>query len=270
MHLWKKLCLAGAISAAIVSSPRADSLEAIKLRGKLLVGVSETTPPFSFRSSGESIITGYDIDLVRAVTKRIGLAIEMAPLSSAERIPFLQQGKVDLVATSMTRTRERERDIDFSYIYFVTPHAVIVTKSSGITSVRQLAGRKVSSASTSTAGGNLKEVVPDVNIVYVRDYSLAFAALKERSVDAFTTDETVLRAIIRQDGHPDDYLFLPDFAKSREVGFALKKDEPRLKAAVNQALIDIESSGEAAKIWDTWFGPGTAMPMQRGFKIHAD
>jgi polar amino acid transport system substrate-binding protein len=270
MHLWKKLCLAGAISAAIVSSPRADSLETIKLRGKLLVGVSETTPPFSFRSSGESIITGYDIDLVRAVSKRIGLAIEMAPLSSAERIPSLQQGKVDLVATSMTRTRERERDIDFSYIYFVTPHAVIVTKSSGITSVRQLAGRKVSSASTSTAGGNLKEVVPDVNIVYVRDYSLAFAALKDRSVDAFTTDETVLRAIIRQDGQPDDYLFLPDFAKSREVGFALKKDEARLKAAVNQALIDIESSGEAAKIWDAWFGPGTAMPMQRGFKIHAD
>jgi ABC-type amino acid transport substrate-binding protein len=112
MHLWKKLCLAGAISAAIVSSPRADSLEAIKLRGKLLVGVSETTPPFSFRSSGESIITGYDIDLVRAVTKRIGLAIEMAPLSSAERIPSLQQGKVDLRchlddANARARTRHR-------------------------------------------------------------------------------------------------------------------------------------------------------------------
>jgi ABC-type amino acid transport substrate-binding protein len=80
----------------------------------------------------------------------------MVPLSSAERIPLLQQGKLDFVATSMTRTPERLREVDFSHIYFVTPHAVIVKKSSGITSVRQLSGRKASSASTSTAGGNWK------------------------------------------------------------------------------------------------------------------
>ena len=66
-------------------------------------------------------------------------------------------------------------------------------------------------------------VVPSVNIVYVRDYVVAFAALKDGSVDAFPTDESVLRAMVQQDGHPDDYLFLPDFAKSRNVGFALKK-----------------------------------------------
>jgi len=73
----------------------------------------------------------------------------------------------------------------------------------------------------------------------VRDYAVAFAALKDGSVDAFPTDESVLRAIVQQDGHPDDYLFLPDFAKSRNVGFALKKDEPRFKDAVNRALLDI-------------------------------
>jgi polar amino acid transport system substrate-binding protein len=109
-----------------------------------------------------------------------------------------------------------------------------------------------------------------VNIVYVRDYALAFAALKAGEVDAFTTDETVLRVIVRQDGHPDDYVFLPDFAKSRDVGFALKRNEPRLKAAINRALLDIESSGEAATIWGAWFGPGTDMPMTRTFKIQAD
>ncbi len=204
------------------------------------------------------------------VARRLGLGLEMEPLSSAERIPLLQQGKLDFVATSMTRTTERLRDVDFSHIYFVTPHAVIVKKSSGITSVRQLAGRKASSASTSTAGGNLKEVVPDVNLVYVRDYSIAFAALKEGGVDAFTTDETVLAAIVRQDGHPEDYLFLTDFTKSRNVGFALKKDEPRLKDAINQALLDTEASGEAAKIWNVWFGPGSPQPMKRTFKITAE
>jgi len=80
----------------------------------------------------------------------------------------------------------------------------------------------------------------------------------------------VLAAIVRADGNSNDYLFLPDFTKSRNVGFALKKDEARLKAAVNQALLDVESSGEAAKIWDTWFGPGTAQPVKRSFRITAE
>jgi polar amino acid transport system substrate-binding protein len=262
--------MVAALSVLLATAAAADKLGDVKARGKLVVGVSDTTPPFSFRKPGDAGIGGYDIDLVKGVAKRMGVALEMVAVSSAERIPLLQQDKLDFVATSMTRTRERERDIDFSYIYFVTPHAVIVKKSSGITSVRQLAGRKASSASTSTAGGNLKEAAPDVNIVYVRDYSIAFAALKDGSVDAFTTDETVLTAIVRQDGHPEDYVFLPDFAKSRDVGFAMRKAEPRFKATINDALLDIERAGEATAIWNTWFGPGTDMPMVRTFTIRPD
>ena len=63
-------------------------------------------------------------------------------------------------------------------------------------------------------------------------------------MDAFTTDETVLATIVRQDAHPEEYLFLPDFTKSRNVGFAMKKDEARMKAAINRALLDIEASGK--------------------------
>lgn len=143
-------------------------------------------------------------------------------------------------------------------------------KSSGITSVHQLAGKKASSASTLTAGGNLKEAEPKVEIVYVRDYTIAFGMLKEGKVDAFPTDESVLRAIVQQDGHPEDYVFLSDFTKSRNVGFALKKDEARFKDAINHALLDIEASGEAAKIFDTWFGPSSEQPMVRRFKIQPD
>jgi polar amino acid transport system substrate-binding protein len=259
-----------AVLLTLVLPATAERLDEVKARGKIIVGVSDTTPPFSFKRPGENEHAGYDIDLVRAVAKRLGVGVETVSLSSAERIPMLQQGKLDFVATSMTRTLERLREIDFSLIYFVTPHAVIVKKSSGITSVQQLAGRKAASASTSTAGGNLKEVVPSVDIVYVPDYAVAFAALKDGSVDAFPTDESVLRAIVQQDSSPDDYLFLPDFTKSRSVGFALKKGEPGFKDAVNRALLDIEASGEAAEIFDAWFGPGSQEPMPRKFKIQPD
>ena len=169
----------------------------------------------------------------------------------------------------MTRTPARERDVAFSVIYFVSPHAVIVKAASGIKSVKQLAGRKVSSARTSTAGENLKEVVADADIVYVENYAIAVQALKEGRVDAFTTDESVLTAIVRQDGAPGDYRFIPDFTKSRNVGFALARNEPRLKAALDRALLDLETSCEAEKIFVTWFGPGTEIPLKRTFRIEA-
>jgi ABC-type amino acid transport substrate-binding protein len=77
--------VAAAILAVMVSSALADTLEAIKLRGKLIAGVSEITPPFSFRKPGENTITCYNVDLVQAVTKRIGVALEMVPLSRCSR-----------------------------------------------------------------------------------------------------------------------------------------------------------------------------------------
>lgn len=262
---------AGILAMLGLSQPAAaDKLDEVTARGKLIVGVSDTTPPFSFKKEGAAEIVGYDIDIVHAVAKRLGLQVETVSLSSAERIPLIQQGKIDFAATSMTRTAERLKDVDFSDIYFVTPHAVIVRKTSGITSVHQLAGKKAASASTSTAGPNLKDVEPKVELVYVRDYAQAFALLKDGKVDAFPTDESVLRAIIKQDGHPDDYVFLPDFTKSRDVGFALKKDEPRFKDAINKALLDTETSGDAAKIFAAWFGPQSAEPMTRKFTIRSD
>src|SRR5580704_18143778 len=255
---------------ALTRQAAADELDEVKTRGKLIVGVSDTTPPFSFKKEGSAEVIGYDIDIVNAVARRMGLSVETVSLSSAERIPLIQQGKIDFAATSMTRTAERLKDVDFSFIYFVTPHAVIVKKTSGITSVHQLAGKKAASASTSTAGPNLKEAEPKVELVYVRDYAQAFGLLKEGKVDAFPTDESVLRAIVKQDGHPEDYVFLSDFTKSRDVGFALKKDEPRFKDAINKALLDVEASGDAAKIFESWFGPQTPEPMTRKFTIRPD
>jgi polar amino acid transport system substrate-binding protein len=267
----KQLFAAVVLAALALSRPAAaDQLDEVMARGKLIVGVSDTTPPFSFKKKGSAAVVGYDIDIVHAVAKRLQLKVETLSLASAERIPLIQQGKIDFAATSMTRTPERLKEVDFSFIYFVTPHAVIVRKTSGITSVHQLAGKKAASASTSTAGPNLKAAEPKVELVYVRDYAQAFSLLKEGKVDAFPTDESVLRALVKQDGHPDDYVFLPDFTKSRDVGFALKKDEPRFKDAIDKALLDVEASGDAAKIFEAWFGPLSSEPMTRKFTIRSD
>src|SRR5262249_19620233 len=115
---------------ASVGPAAADKLDDIKARGRLIVGVTESSPPFSYRD-GENGIVGYDIDLASEVAKRLGVAIEKISIINAQRIPSLQQDKVDLVATGMTRAENRKRDIAFSLAYLDSPHKVLVRKDAG-------------------------------------------------------------------------------------------------------------------------------------------
>ena len=140
--------------------------------------------------------------------------------------------------------------------------ARVIVKNPRASPRKQLDGQ-ASSARTSTAGGNLKE--------WCRRNWCMCATIERlcRAQDGgvvFTTDETVLahracRAAPR--------LLSCRLHQSRNVGFALRKTA-RFKAALNQALLDLEASGEAAKIWDTWFGPATAQPIKRSFRINAE
>src|SRR5882672_7550216 len=84
---------AASLLLVFTSSALADRLDDIKSRGSLVVGVSDTTPPFSFRRAADGRLTGYDVDLVREVARRMGVGLELVPLSSAERIPLLQKGE---------------------------------------------------------------------------------------------------------------------------------------------------------------------------------
>src|SRR5690348_3244396 len=125
-----KMILATTLLAALLigsaSAASADKLDEIKARGKLLVGNSETSPPFSSRENGK--VVGYDIDLAAQVAKRLGVGMEFVPVINAERIPALQQDRIDLAASGMTRADNRRHLIGFSLAYLVSPHTVIIRK----------------------------------------------------------------------------------------------------------------------------------------------
>ena len=110
--------VAGAVCIvmSVGGAAAADRLEEVKARGRLIVGVTESSPPFSFRD-GERGIVGYDVDLAGEVAKRLGIGMEKIPIINAERIPSLQQDRVDLgpapgdgpVVQRGRRTRNGER-----------------------------------------------------------------------------------------------------------------------------------------------------------------
>jgi polar amino acid transport system substrate-binding protein len=257
----------------------ADKLDDVKARGQLVIGVAEASPPFSFlQVVGESRrghlgvqpertegIVGYDVDLSAAIANRLGVALKKVSIINAERIPSLRDGKVDIVAMGMTRTPGRAKDIDFSVATLVSPHKILVRRDSGISKVTNLAGRTLALVRSASVDKDLKDAVPTLQIVFFDDYQACFTALKEKRVDSFLADELLLLRFAAQSEAPQDFALIEGYDLPRTAGFGLKKNEPRFTEFVNRTLLDLEASGEAAKIFDTWFAP-----LKRPFRIQPD
>src|SRR5215813_13780440 len=128
--------LSTALATAWIGSAAADKLDDIKARGKVLIGNSETSPPFSSRENGK--VVGYDVDLAAQVAKRLGVGMEFVPVINSERIPALQQNRIDLAASGMTRADNRRHLIGFSLAYLISPQTVIIRKDSRINAVKQM------------------------------------------------------------------------------------------------------------------------------------
>jgi polar amino acid transport system substrate-binding protein len=258
----------------------ADKLGDVKARGKLVIGVAEASPPFSFlpfvdphhlpglRGSHEyrsRNIVGYDVDLAAQVAKRLDVALSKFAIINADRIPSLRDGTVDIVAMGMTRTPTRAKDIDFSIATFVSPHKILVRRDGGIAKVGDLAGRILALVRSASVDKDLKDAVPTLQIVLFDDYQACFDALKEKRVDSFLADELLLLRFAQESGSPQDFALIEGYELPRTAGFGLKKNEPRFTDFVNRTLLELEASGEAAKIFDTWFAP-----LKRPFRIQPD
>jgi polar amino acid transport system substrate-binding protein len=259
-----RLALGAAATLLLADAVAADKLDDVKARGHLIVGVSESSPPFSYRD-GDKGVVGYDVDLAARVANRLGVRLEKLSIINAERIPSLKQDKVDLAASGMTRAENRKRDIDFSLAYLVSPHKVLIRRDAGITSVKQMAGRRLALVKSASVDAELKAAVPTLGIVLFDDYSACFTALKERRVDGFLADEVLLLSFAQKSGSPQDFTMIPDYDLPRTAGFGLKKDEPRFTEFLNRTLLELEASGEAEKIFDAWFAP-----LPRPFTIRPD
>ena len=151
-------CAAIAAAVTLAALPaKADQLSDIKKKGELVCGVLGTDEPFSFLKDPMSReIVGYDVDMCNAVAKSLGVKPVLKQLAVAARIPELQQGRVDLLAASLTHNKERETQIDFSVSTFITGQKAMVRKDSGITTLAQLDGKKVLIAKGGRGGlGNI-------------------------------------------------------------------------------------------------------------------
>ena len=245
-----------------------DTLDVIKKKGVLVAGIKDSAPPFGFIDQKTREIIGYDVDFCKAIAKRLGVKLEIKAVTSATRMPQLIAGNVDLVAATMTITAERAKQLDFSYTYFLTGQKFL-TKKGSVKKLADLEGKKLGTAKGTTSEQNAKKALPGATVLSFDDYPSAFLALQQGKVAAVTTDESMLAGLLGKAPNKEAFE-IPDIRISDEpYGLGMRKGDTNLVNFVNATLLEMEKSGEAAKIFVKWFGPNTDTPLPRTFKITA-
>jgi len=255
-----------AISAKVVLA--ADTLADVKKKGILVVGVKDSTPPFGYIDAKSRQIVGYDIDIVNAIARKLGVKVELKPVTSASRMPQLQESHIDIIAATMTKNAERAKVIDFSHAYFITGQKFI-TRKGAVKSLKELEGKRIGTAKGSTSEQNVKKALPSATVLSFDDYPQALLALQQGKVQAVTTDEAILAGILSKTPNKAQFE-IPNLQISDEpYGLGMRKGDRNLVDFVNRTLLEMEKSGEAARIFNKWFGPNTDFHLQRSFKITA-
>jgi polar amino acid transport system substrate-binding protein len=242
----------------------APSVDQIRSHGRLRVGVDQNTYLFGYRDAASGQIVGFDIDVARQIAAAIfgdPNRIQLVAITSAQRIPFIQNNSVDIVVKTMTINCDRLKQVAFSTVYYDAGQRVLVPKSSTANGIGDLGGRKVCAAAGSTSIANIAHAASHPVPVSVADWTDCLVLLQQGQVDAISTDDTILAGMAAQD--PNLKLVGGRFTEE-PYGVAVSKAAPDLVRFVNWVLDQMRADGRWAGIYTRWLGgPAPAPPPAR-------
>jgi polar amino acid transport system substrate-binding protein len=240
--------------------PSGTFMRTIQARGRLIVGVDQNTLLLGYLNPFNGQIEGFDIDMLRQIAKAIfgdPNAIEFKAISSAQRIPVIQDQSVDIVADAMTINCERAKQVAFTTVYFHAGQRIMVPSNSPVRSTRDLTGRKVCATVGSTSIENIRKLAPRAIPYPVALRTDCLVALQEGKVDAISTDDAILYGFQAQD--PYTKIVGPRFS-DEPYGMAINKRHPEFVRFVNGVLAQMRSDGTWASIYEKWLGRITHAP----------
>ena len=262
---------AGLVSSMALSANAQEltgTLKKIKDTGTITIGHRESSIPFSYLDDKQQPV-GYAMDLcakvvdaVKAELKMPNLKVAYQPVTSANRIPLLQNGTIDLECGSTTNSVERQKQVAFGPTYFVVNISAAVKKDSGIKTFADLNGKTVASTSGTTSipllRGYEKAKGIDFKELQAKDHAESMQLVASDRAQAFIMDDILLAGQIANQQNPGAYIILPESLRTEPYSMMLRREDPQFKALVDRAVGNVYKSGEIDKIYAKWFT--TAIP----------
>ncbi len=246
--------------------PRGSFMDQIRHRGKLIAGVDQNTLLLSYFNPRQDQLQGFEIDLLHEVARAIfgdPNKIEFKAITTAERIPAIQNGSVDIVADAMTITCARRRQVDFSTVYYDAGQRVLVPSNSPVRSIQGLSGKRVCATKGSTSVSTIQRTAPQAIAHLVDQRTDCLVALQAGVVDAISTDDAILLGFQAQD--PYTKLVGPRLA-DEPYGMAISQAHPEFVRFVNGVLARLRADGGWRRVYARWLGalaPTPAPPVAR-------
>ncbi|MDO9456640.1 glutamate ABC transporter substrate-binding protein [Nocardioides sp.] len=241
-----------------------DEVVAIRERGKLVAGVAADTLLLGARNQAENQIQGFDIDMVYAIADAIfpeegrealdaRNRVDLKVITAAQRIPLLQDGTIDIVARNMTVNCSRWQQIAFSEIYYNAGQKVLVGVDSGISTIADLAGKRICAPAGTTSIENIQVLAPEAIPVTSTDNSACMVLFQNGDADGVSTDDTVLAGLAAQD--PYATVLKTDFLTKEPYGIGVNQDNVGLVQLINRVLEDMRRDGRWKASYDRWLEP---------------
>lgn len=275
------------LAAATIVLPAAaqeGTLKKIKDSGTITIGHRDASDPFSYLDDKQQPI-GFAMDLcakiveaVKAELKMPALKVNYQLVTSANRIPLMANGTIDLECGSTTNNTARQEQVWFTITHFLTPNRWAAKKSSNIKKLGDLKGKTVVSTAGTT---NIKQITElnaaqnlGLNIISANGHAEAFQMVETNRAVAFAMDEVLLAGLIAKSRNPSEFEITAEPISAPEpYGIMLRKDDKAFKAVVDKAMTEIYKSGQIYAIYSKWFEKpippkniNFSLPMSASFK----
>lgn len=228
---------AEAAPATATAFPAGSTMAELQAAGTLIVGTKFDQPLFGLRNlSGEP--EGFDVEVTKIITDALGIpedGVEFVETVSANREPFIEQGRVDMVVATYTINDKRKEVVDFAGPYYVAGQSIMVlADETEITGKDTLAGKNVCSVSGSTPAETIRQEAPEAELTLFDVYSKCAEALKNGQVDAVTTDNVILLGLM--DADPDTFKLVGEPFTEEPYGIGLAKGDDEFRSFINDTL----------------------------------
>ncbi len=250
LSLTASLCLGSMLGSAHAQS----ALEGIQKSKLIKIAIPTDFPPYGFVGI-DLKPQGLDIDMANYIAAKMGVGIELLPVSSANRIAYLQTKKADLVISTLGKNPEREKVIDFTAAYSPFFQAVFAPKSLAIKSMNDLAGKSVAVTRGAMEDQELTKVAPaSADIKRFEDNNATVSAFVSGQTQLLATGASVAGNMMQRNPQlgAEYKLLLKD--SPNFIGVAKGEDALRLK--VNAIIADAKKSGDIEKMAQKWLGRG--------------
>ncbi|WP_019972872.1 glutamate ABC transporter substrate-binding protein [Mycobacterium sp. 141] len=248
------------------STAGGPTVEEIRRRGRVIVGIDQNTVPLSFRDPVTGELRGFLVDLSHEVARDLvgdPDKVDFRLLTEPERMPAVQNKTVDILTKATTITCPRAEQIAFSTVYFEGHQRLLVPRGSPVQGPADLAGKRVCSGLATTSIATVARVAPAATIVGVQNFDDCLVALQQGQVDAASTDDSLLVGMAGQD--PNLEIVGPSL-ENEPYGIGVNKSEEDLVRAVNASLERIRQDGTWVRLYRKWFsilGPAPSPPQPK-------